>query len=87
MAKKRTTKAPKPRRNASPGKPPKESATMADQLRQAIDESGFSRYRIAQETGINEAALGKFYHGTRGMTQANLERLFAFLGLRITKGD
>ncbi|QDU95192.1 hypothetical protein Pla8534_30040 [Lignipirellula cremea] len=57
--------------------------TLADQFRQAIDQSGQTRYRIAQATGIDESALAKFYNGHRGLTLENLERLFEHLELQI----
>ena len=56
---------------------------MTDQLRQAIDDSGVTRYRIAQDTGIDESALAKFYNGKRGLSLDNLDRLFEYLALRI----
>ena len=59
------------------------SKKMTDQLRQAIDASGLTRYRIAKDTCIDESALAKFYHGQRGLSQDNLDRLFEYLGLRI----
>ena len=52
-------------------------------MRKAIDDSGLTRYRIAQDTGINEGALGKFYHGERGLSLDSLDRLSEYLGLRI----
>ena len=59
---------------------------MTDQVRQAIDDSGLTRYRIAQDTGIDESTLAKFYHGTRGLSLQNLDRLCEYLGLILTKG-
>ena len=59
------------------------SKKMTDQIRQAIDDSGLTRYRIAQDTGIDESTLAKFYHGTRGLSLDNLDRLCEYLGLRI----
>jgi len=56
---------------------------LSDQVRQAIDDSGLSRYRIAQETGIDESALAKFYNGKRGFNSDTLDVLGAYLGLRI----
>ena len=56
---------------------------MADQLRQAIDDSGLTRYRIAQDTGIDESTLAKFYNNKRGLSQESLDRLFEYLELRI----
>jgi transcriptional regulator with XRE-family HTH domain len=56
---------------------------MTDQVRQAIGDSGLTRYRIAQDTGIDESTLAKFFHGTRGLSLDNLDRLCEYLGLRI----
>jgi len=56
---------------------------MADQIRQVIDDSGLTRYRISKETGIDESALAKFYNGHRGLSMDALDRLSEYLGLRI----
>lgn len=56
---------------------------LTDQVRQAIDDSGLTRYRISQDTGIDESALAKFYNGHRGLSLENLDRLGVYLGLRI----
>ena len=56
---------------------------MTDQVRQAIDDSGLTRYRIAQDTGIDESTLAKFYNGQRGVSLHNLDLLCSYLGLRI----
>ena len=61
------------------------SKKMTDQIIQAIDDSGLTRYRIAQDTGIDASTLAKFYHGQRGLSQDNLSLLFEYLGLRIVK--
>lgn len=61
----------------------KRSKTLSDQVKQAIDDSGESRYAIAKATGIDESALAKFYNGQRGITTDTLDRLGAYLGLRI----
>ena len=61
----------------------RQSKKMTDQVRQAIDDSGVTRYRIAQDTGIDESALAKFYNGKRGLSLDNLDRLFEYLALRI----
>lgn len=57
--------------------------SMVNQIRQAIDDSGISRYRISQETGIDESALAKFYNRKRGLSLENLNRLFEYLELEI----
>ena len=59
------------------------SQKLTDQIRQAIDDSGLTRYRIAQDTGIDESSLAKFYNRHRGLSLDNLDRLGEYLGLRI----
>lgn len=62
------------------------SSKLTDQLRQAIDDSGLTRYRIAQETGISEATLSKFYLGQRGLSMEALNALGECLQLTIHQG-
>ena len=62
---------------------PKKPRKLSDQIRQAIADSEHTRYRIAQETGINEGALGAFFHGQRGMSLESLDKLAEFLGLEV----
>jgi len=57
--------------------------TLSDQVRQAIDDSGQTRYRIAQESGIDESALAKFYNKKRGFNSDTLDILGKYLNLRI----
>ena len=64
----------------------KRSNRVSDQLRQAIDDSGLTRYRIAKETGISESALAQFYNGYRGLSMEALNALGEFLQLKITLG-
>lgn len=59
---------------------------LTDQLRQAIDDSGLTRYRIAKETGISESALAQFYNGHRGLSMKSLNALGEFLELKIVLG-
>lgn len=61
--------------------------TMTDQLRQAIDASGLTRYAIAKATGIDESALSKFYNGQRGINTNTLDKLGECLGLRIVMDE
>ena len=64
----------------------KRTNQLTDQLRQAIDDSGLTRYRIAKETGISESALAQFYNGHRGLSMEALNALGEFLQLKITLG-
>ena len=62
------------------------SKKLTDQLRQAIDESGLTRYRISKETGISEATLSKFYLGQRGLSMGAMNALGECLELTIHLG-
>ena len=64
----------------------KRSSLLTDQLRQAIDDSGMTRYQIAKGTGIDESALAKFYNGHRGLSMDALNALGEFLQLTIILG-
>jgi transcriptional regulator with XRE-family HTH domain len=59
---------------------------LTDQLRQAIEDSGLTRYRIAKETGISESALAQFYNGHRGLSMESMNALGEFLQLKIIMG-
>ena len=61
----------------------KRAQKLSGQIRQAIDDSGQTRYRIARESGVDESALAKFYNGHRAITTATLDRLGEYLGLEI----
>lgn len=65
---------------------PRRSELLTDQLRQAIDDSGLTRYRIAKETGVSESALAQFYNGHRGLSMEAMNALGEFLQLKITLG-
>lgn len=60
--------------------------TLTDQLRQAIDDCGLTRYRIAKETGVSESTLSKFYLGQRGLSMDALNALGECLQLTINLG-
>ncbi|MBI2826535.1 MAG: helix-turn-helix domain-containing protein [Planctomycetia bacterium] len=60
--------------------------SLTDQVRQAIDDSGLTRYRIAKETGLSEATLSKFYLGQRGLSMEALNALGECLELTIHLG-
>ena len=59
---------------------------LSDQIRQAVDDSGLTRYRIAKETGISNATLCRFASGERGLPTKTLDRLADFLDLNIAVG-
>ena len=55
---------------------------MSDQIREAIEGSGLSRYRICRDTGIDQAAMSRFMAGT-GITTDTIDKLADYLDLEI----
>jgi len=61
----------------------KKRTKVSDQIRHAVESSGVSRYRIAQETEIEQSTLSRFMAGAGGMTVETLDKLGEYLGLEI----
>ena len=57
--------------------------TFTERLRQAIRDSGMTRYAISVQTGIAQSTLCKFIKGERGMSLDSVDRLMECLGLEI----
>jgi predicted transcriptional regulator len=57
--------------------------TLTELILQAMESSGQTRYRIAKETGLSQAALSRFVHGERGLSLQSLETLLNYLGLEV----
>ncbi len=58
--------------------------TLSEQVRNAIERAGVSRYRISKETGVSQPALSRFIHGERGLSIEALDAIGLYLGLSIT---
>ena len=56
---------------------------LLDDIRDAIEASGKTRYRIARESGIAESVLSRLMSGERGLSIDALETLAEYLGLEI----
>ena len=56
---------------------------LSDQIRQAVDASGMSRYRVAKQLGISESTVSRFMSGKGGLSMDNLDALADLLGLDI----
>jgi len=65
----------------------KQRLSLSDQLRQAIERSGVSRYSIWQQTGIDQGSLSKFMDGERGLSIESIDKLADLLGLHICTAD
>ena len=56
--------------------------TVSDQVRDLIEKSGVTRYRISQDTGIAESVLSRFMAG-RGLNTETLDRLGVYFGVTV----
>lgn len=63
----------------------KPKPTMTDVLKAAIEQSGVSRYRIAQDTGILETSLSRFMRGETSLRLDKADVLAEYLGLKLIK--
>ena len=55
--------------------------SISERLRAAILTAGESRYRIAQETGVDEAMLSRFVNRKTSFTLPAVDVLAEYLGL------
>jgi hypothetical protein len=60
---------------------------LSDELREAVERSGLSRYSIWQQTGIDQGTLCKFMAGDRGLSIESIDKLADLLGLHICTED
>jgi plasmid maintenance system antidote protein VapI len=68
MAKRKTAKAP---------------ATLADELKAAIQGSELTSYAIGKASGVSPITIGRFLRGERDVTLETAGKLAAVLGLRL----
>lgn len=61
------------------------TATLSEQLRRAIVDSGLSQYRIALDTDVAQAVLARFLAGERDIRLATADKLAAYLRLKLTQ--
>ena len=60
-------------------------ATVSDTIRKAILTANISRYRIARETGLQEAALSRFVNRKRGLSSKSIDLLADYFGYKLVK--
>ena len=48
-------------------------ATLTEQLREAIEAAGVTRYEISKQTGVSQSALSKFVLGQRGLSNKAMD--------------
>ena len=61
----------------------KKRKSFSEQIRDAIRDSGYTRYKISKETGIEQSALSRFMSGQSGLSTSTLDLLAELLDLEI----
>jgi transcriptional regulator with XRE-family HTH domain len=61
----------------------KRRSKLSDQVRQAVDASGLSRYRISKDLGIAESTMSRFMTGQGGLSMEVLDALAELLDLNL----
>jgi transcriptional regulator with XRE-family HTH domain len=60
--------------------------SLANQIREAVKESGLSVYELAKMADVDQSNLNRFLNGTReNLTLQVVERLFSVLGLTLVR--
>jgi plasmid maintenance system antidote protein VapI len=65
----------------------KPAPTMTMVILKAIEQSGESLYAIAQATGMQKSALGRFVSGKQSLRLDIADKLAAHLGFELVKKD
>jgi transcriptional regulator with XRE-family HTH domain len=66
-----------------PTKSSRKPARIDDQLRDAIKTSGFTAYRLTEETGVAGPMISRFLRKERTLRLDSAAKLAAFLGLEL----
>ncbi len=56
---------------------------ISDELRRVIETGSKSRYQLWQETGVDQAQLSRFMHGTCRLGAEQIEKLAEALGFEL----
>jgi plasmid maintenance system antidote protein VapI len=59
--------------------------TVSEVLRKAIKDSGETIYKVAKDSGVPYATVHRFLTGKRTVNIATVDKLCAYLGLRLTR--
>jgi len=60
----------------------KKPMTVSDRLRQAVERSELTRYKLSQLSGISQSVLSRFVGGA-GLNSDNLDRLAEVLEMEL----
>ncbi len=58
-------------------------ASFSDQIRAALRNANVTRYRIGQDTGIDQAVLSKFVNGKIWLSEESMNLLADYLKLGV----
>lgn len=61
----------------------KKERLISESLREAIEQSEMSRYRICQLIGLDPPVLHRFVHGESGLSVKSIDALGEVLGLEL----
>lgn len=56
---------------------------LLNDIRDVMDSSGITRYRVAQETGLSQSLLSRVMSGERALSIATAEALLDYFGYEI----
>ena len=59
------------------------SKLMSRQLREIIDASGLTRYRICKDAGLDQGLLSKFMAGKCGLGIESIDAIGKLLGVKL----
>jgi hypothetical protein len=59
--------------------------SLSQQLRQAIESSGLTLYRVTVDAGLPYATVYRFYHGVRSLSLESADKLADYFGMRLTR--
>lgn len=62
---------------------PKPAATLVDQLRAAIRDSGLTVYRLAKNSGVSQPVIDRFLTGERDIRLETAAKLATALNLEL----
>ena len=57
--------------------------SITDQLREAMESSGLSRYALAKATGIDMSTVHRFYWGVGNLSADGIDKMAETLGLEL----
>ena len=58
---------------------------LSDQIRNAINDSGLSRYAICKACDIDKGTMSRFMSGQVGLSLETIDRVGVFLDLQVVK--